>query len=120
MQNFHFSIRGICYEMFVPLNGFWPLREEKGWHVFVEYFKFGTKISLRKLWVVHVLCENSKQKEIRFNIFCACKRRTEQYILMLYTYTIIEIQFVKVCPSFLRVYSITFIILSRVRYQAFL
>ena len=35
-----------------------------GMHLAVNLFKFGTKISLRKLWAAYVLCENMRQKEI--------------------------------------------------------
>ena len=49
----------------------------------VKMVKFGTKTSLRKLGVEHILCENKRQKEIRFFLFCVYKRRIELHMSML-------------------------------------
>ena len=41
--------RGNRNEIFVSLNGFWPLKEGGGHHLAVIFCQYGTKISLRKL-----------------------------------------------------------------------
>ena len=42
-------LRGHRNEIFVLLNGFWPLRGGGGQHLAVNFCKISTKITLRKL-----------------------------------------------------------------------
>ena len=73
-------IRGHRNEIFVSLNGFWPLRGGGGQHLAVNFCKFGTKISLGKLWVAFVFRKNKRQREVSFNDFCEFKRLKEYQI----------------------------------------
>ena len=69
--------RGHRNEIFVLLNGFWPLRRGGGQHLDVNFYKVDTKIFLRKLRVAYVFRENTRQREVSFYIFCVYKRQTE-------------------------------------------
>ena len=71
------KLGGHCNETFVQVNGFCPLRGGGGRHLANKVVKFETKISLRKLWVVYIILENERQKEICFYLFFEYKQRSE-------------------------------------------
>ena len=70
-------IRGHRNDIFVPFNGFCPLRGGGDQHLAVNFCKFGTKISTRKSRVAYVVRENKRQREVNFYLFCVYKRQTE-------------------------------------------
>ena len=62
-----------------------------GQHLAVNFCKFGTKFSLRRLWVAYDFGQNKRQREVGLYLFCVYKRQTEYQLSILHTYTVIKI-----------------------------
>ena len=70
------TLRGHRNEILPHLMDF-AVKSRGGRYLALEYFEFGTKISINKIRVVCVLCKNNETKKIRFYPLCVHNRRTE-------------------------------------------
>ena len=48
-----------------------------GQNLAVNFYKFGTKLSLGRLWLAFAFRENKRQTEVSFYHFCVYKRQIE-------------------------------------------